>query len=380
MSKIPALLRYALTGAVVLVAVGLVFWKYWVYVTNPWTRDGQVRANVIQVAPRVSAPIVALPIKDNQFVKAGDLLFEIDPRTYQAALDQAKANLDQTRDRIKDLEAQVKSAEAALEQTESGIKQAEFAVTSAEATVVKTKADFERATSLVAKGDVAKRTYDEAVAANDVAQADLAKAQAQLTQANSAKLQSQAQLARARAELGAPGEDNAQLRAAKAALETAQLDLEFTQVRASVDGYVTNLNLRLGSQAVANQPALALVDAASFWVHGYFRESLVGDMRAGDPAVITLMTYPDQPLQGQVDSIGWGISQSDGSTGYDLLPSVSPTFQWIRLAQRIPVRVHLDEIPEGVALRVGTTASVLVMTGSGGDKKEVVPPVPAPLQ
>jgi multidrug resistance efflux pump len=380
MSKIPALLRYALTGAVVLVAVGLVFWKYWVYVTNPWTRDGQVRANVIQVAPRVSAPIVALPIKDNQFVKAGDLLFEIDPRTYQAALDQAKANLDQTRDRIKDLEAQVKSAEAALEQTESGIKQAEFAVTSAEATVVKTKADFERATSLVAKGDVAKRTYDEAVAANDVAQADLAKAQAQLTQANSAKLQSQAQLARARAELGAPGEDNAQLRAAKAALETAQLDLEFTQVRASVDGYVTNLNLRLGSQAVANQPALALVDAASYWVHGYFRESLVGDMRAGDPAVITLMTYPDQPLQGQVDSIGWGISQSDGSTGFDLLPSVSPTFQWIRLAQRIPVRVHLDEIPEGVALRVGTTASVLVMTGSGGDKKEVVPPVPAPLQ
>ena len=380
MSKIPALLRYALTGAVVLVAVGLVFWKYWVYVTNPWTRDGQVRANVIRVAPRVSGPIVALPIKDNQFVKAGDLLFEIDPRTYQAALDQAKANLDQTRDRIKDLEAQVKSAEAALEQTESGIKQAEFAVTSAEATVVKTKADFERATSLVAKGDVSKRTYDEAVAANDVAQADLAKAQAQLTQADSAKLQSQAQLARARAELGAPGEDNAQLRAAKAALETAQLDLEFTQVRASVDGYVTNLNLRLGSQAVANQPALALVDAASFWVHGYFRESLVGDMRAGDPAVITLMTYPNQPLQGQVDSIGWGISQSDGSTGYDLLPSVSPTFQWIRLAQRIPVRVHLDEIPEGVALRVGTTASVLVMTGSGGDKKEVVPPVPAPLQ
>ena len=100
MSKIPALLRYALTGAVVLVAVGLVFWKYWVYVTNPWTRDGQVRANVIQVAPRVSAPIVALPINDNQFVKAGDLLFEIDPRTYQAALDQTKANGDQTRDRL----------------------------------------------------------------------------------------------------------------------------------------------------------------------------------------------------------------------------------------------------------------------------------------
>ena len=374
-----ASVRYLLTGVVVLIAALAALWKYWAYVTNPWTRDGQVRANVIQVAPRVSGPIVNLPIRDNQFVKAGELLFEIDARTYQASLDQAKANLDQTRDRIKDLEAQVKSAEAALEQTESGIKQAEFAVTSAEATVVKTKADFERATSLVAKGNVAKRTYDEAVAANDVAQADLAKAQAQLTQANSAKLQSQAQLARARAELGAPGEDNAQLRAAKAALETAQLDLEFTQVRASVDGYVTNLNLRLGSQAVANQPALALVDAASFWVHGYFRESLVGDIRAGDRAIITLMTYPDWPLEGRVDSIGWGISQSDGSTGHDLLPTVSPTFQWIRLAQRVPVRVHLDEVPESVALRVGTTASVLVMTGDVGENAEA-PPMPRALQ
>jgi len=103
MNKIPALLRYALTGAVVLIAGILVVWKYWAYLANPWTRDGQVRANVIQVAPRVSGPIVKLPIKDNQFVKAGDLLFEIDPRTYQAALDQASANLDETRDRLQDL-------------------------------------------------------------------------------------------------------------------------------------------------------------------------------------------------------------------------------------------------------------------------------------
>jgi len=379
MNKIPALLRYVLTGAVVLVAVLLVVWKYWVYVTNPWTRDGQVRANVIQVAPRVSGPIITLPIRDNQLVKAGDLLFEIDPRTYQAALDEASAKLDETRDRIKDLEAQVKAAEAALDQTASGIKQAESAVTSAEATVVKTKADFERATSLIVKGDVSKRTYDEAVAANDVAQADFAKAESQRTQATAARLQSQAELARAKAELGAPGEDNAQLRAAKAALETAKLNLEFTQARASVDGYVTNLNLRLGSQAVANQPALALVDIASFWVHGYFRESLVGDIRAGDRAIITLMTYRDWPLEGRVDSIGWGISQSDGSTGHDLLPTVSPTFQWIRLAQRVPVRVHLDEIPEGVALRVGTTASVLVMTGGAGENTKV-PPIPRALQ
>jgi len=380
MNKIPALLRYALTGAVVLIAGILVVWKYWAYLANPWTRDGQVRANVIQVAPRVSGPIVKLPIKDNQFVKAGDLLFEIDPRTYQAALDQASANLDETRDRLQDLAQQVKAAEAAVDQAKSGVPQAESLVASAKATLEQTEKDFERAQGLVAKGDVSKRTFDQAKAAYEVAQADLAKAQAQQIQANAALLQAQAELARTKAELGAPGEDNAQLRAAKAALETAKLDLEFTEMRASVDGYVTNLNLRLGSQAVANQPALALVDSASFWVHGYFRESLVGNIRAGDRAVITLMTYPDQPLQGQVDSIGWGISQSDGSTGYDLLPAVSPTFQWIRLAQRIPVRVHLEEVPTGVELRVGTTASVLVMTDRGGKGERAVPPVPKALQ
>lgn len=378
MNNRPALIKYALTGVVVLIAALAVLWKYSAYLTNPWTRDGQVRANVIQVAPRVSGPIVKLPIRDNQLVKSGSLLFEIDPRTYRAALDQAAANLDETRDRLNDLAAQVKAAQAALDQAESGIKQAKSAVTSAEATVVKTKADFERATNLIKKGDVSKRTYDEAVAANDVAQANLASAQAQHTQANAARSQAQAELAKAEAALGAPGEENAQLRAAKAALETAKLNLEFTQVRASVDGYVTNLNLRLGSQAVANQPALALVDESSFWVHGYFRENLIAAVSPGDRAIVTLMSYPDKPLAGRVDSIGWGISQSDGSTGYDLLPNVSPTFQWIRLAQRIPVRVHLGEVPDAVELRVGTTASVMVMTGSGDP--ETAPPVPAPLR
>jgi len=91
-------LKYFLTGAIVAVAVILVLFKYWDYGVNPWTRDGQVRAEVIQLTSRVSGPIVALPIRDNQFVKAGDLLFEIDPRTFQASLDQARAQLDETGD------------------------------------------------------------------------------------------------------------------------------------------------------------------------------------------------------------------------------------------------------------------------------------------
>jgi multidrug resistance efflux pump len=113
-------------------------------------------------------------------------------------------------------------------------------------------------------------------------------------------------------------------------------------------------------------------------VHGFFRENLIADVSPGDRAVVTLMSYPDRPLPSRVDSIGWGISQSNGSTGYDLLPNVNPTFQWIRLAQRVPVRVHLDAVPNGIELRVGTTASVLVMTG-GGDSKQV-PSTPGALQ
>jgi multidrug resistance efflux pump len=372
--------KVLLTGIVVLAAAAAVVFKYWDYMTNPWTRDGQVRANVIQVAPRVSGPIVKLGVVDNQFVKAGDLLFEIDPRTYKAALDQASAKLDETRDDLKDLEQRVNVAQAALDQSASQIKQAESAVKSAEAESIRAQADFERATSLVAKGDISKRNFDQSKASNDVAQADLDKAQSRLIQANAARLQAEAELARSKADLGAPGEENAQLRGAKAALETAKLNLEFTQVKASVDGYVTNLTLRLGSQAVANQPALALVDVNSYWVHGFFRETMVGRMKPGDQAVITLMSYPESPLTGVVDSIGWGIAQQDGSTGQDLLPTINPTFEWIRLAQRVPVRVHLEEVPEDVALRVGTTASVLVRTGAGDGSGTAIAPVPGALQ
>jgi multidrug resistance efflux pump len=154
----------------------------------------------------------------------------------------------------------------------------------------------------------------------------------------------------------------------QAKLTAAELDLEFKQVTAPVEGYVANLNPRLGSQAVANQPALALIDINSFWVHGYFRESYIGGIGAGDRAVVTLMSYPDHPLEGRVDSLGWGIYQDDGSTGANLLPDINQTFQWIRLTQRVPVRVHLSDVPDDVQLRVGTTAVVLVMKGSATAK------------
>ncbi len=302
--------RVGLTGIVVLIAVGVALYKYWDYVTNPWTRNGQVRAQVIQINPRVTGPIVNLPIQDNQFVEAGDLLFEIDPRTFDAAVKQAEADLNAAR-------VQVDEA--------------------------KDKAD--RAVR-IRKRDPGAMSEQEVIKKKNTLRAAQATALSK-----------------------------------QATLEDAQLDLEFTQVRAPVDGYVTNLDLRLGDQAVANQPALALVDINSYWIHGFFKENYIADMRSGDRAIVTLMSYPDRPLEGRVDSIGWGIAQSDGSPGSDLLPNISPTFEWIRLAQRIPVRVHVINVPDEVKLRVGTTASVLVMTGtSGRENQSPAVALPRPLQ
>ena len=368
------------TGIIVLVAIIAVLLKYWDYVVNPWTRDGQVRAEVIQITPRVSGPIVALAIKDNQFVKAGDLLFEIDPRTFAVSLDQARAQYDKTGDSYLAQQKQVEAAEAQVNVSRASIQQAQSAIQEASSAIAKNEAEYLRQQELLPERATSQKAVESARANYEVVLEKRKGAEASLLQARAALAQSEADLAEVRASLGALGDANASLREARAKVEQAELNLEFTKVRAPVDGYVTNLNLRLGSQAVANQPALALVDVSSYWIDGFFRENTIEDMRAGDKAIITLMSYPDKPIQGYVDSLGWGIAQQDGSTGFELLPNVSPTFEWIRLAQRVPVRIHMAEVPEGVALRVGTTASVLVMTGTAKDSDVSAPSAPAPLR
>lgn len=290
--------RFSLTTLLVLTALGAICWKYQHYLTNPWTRDGQIRAQVIQITPRVTGPIVALHVKDNAEVKAGDPLFEIDPRTYQAALDQSKANLMQakvTRNKVQD-EAR------------------------------RTQALFQRNPEAVSALVLIK--LNKTVEASEAA-----------------------------------------VMVAHASVEMATLNLAFTKVKAPADGFVTNLTLHAGSQVVANQPALALVDRHSFWIEGFFKETDISDVKPGEQAVVTLMAYTDQPLQGRVESIGYGIAHKDGSTGTSLLPNVSPTFQWIRLAQRVPVRIELNAIPENVQLRVGTSASVMIIKRSHPEQK-----------
>jgi multidrug resistance efflux pump len=365
--------KYLATGSIVLLALGLALLKYWDYVVNPWTRDGQVSANVVQIAPRVSGPIVELPIVNNQFVEAGDVLFQIDPRTFKVALEQARAELANTSNSYTALSEQVVAAEASVEASRFSVQQASASIKEAESTLARDRAEFERQKEMLPRKATSQKAYQQAEANYLVSVQQRATAVAGLAQAKANLQKAEANLAEARANRGASGDENPQVRAALADLEQAELDLEFTTVRAPVDGYVTNLNLRVGSQMVANQPALALVDVNSYWITGYFRENHIADIKPGDRAVVTLMTYHDEPLTGRVTSVGWGIAQDDGSTGFQLLPNVAPTFEWIRLAQRVPVLVELDEVPEDVALRVGTTCSVLVETGTAGEQAQKSP-------
>ena len=148
---------------------------------------------------------------------------------------------------------------------------------------------------------------------------------------------------------------------AKANVEEAHLNLEYTKVYAPTNGYITNLNLREGSQVVANTPVVALIDEDSFWIEGYFKETDLVNVGPNDKALVTLMMHNDIQLEGHIRSIGFGIATQDGSTGNDLLPNVNPNFQWIRLAQRIPIKVELDNVPENLQLRVGMTASLKII-------------------
>jgi multidrug resistance efflux pump len=329
--------KYALTAVIVLVAVGAVFFKYKDYVTNPWTRDGRVRADVIQIAARVTAPIVEILIEDNQFVKAGDVLFRLDPQTFENALQQAQASL-----------------ELSLSQSQASVAEAMANVSSAKSQLDMNKTEYERQQRMLSQNATSRSSVESAKSSYEMSQQQLKSAQAALEAAKAGSKD---------ATSGAPGETGAQGRLAQAKHRQAELNLEFTTVTAPVDGYVTNVGLRIGDPIAANQPVLALIDVNSYWVHGFFKETSTAGIKSGDRAVVTLMSYPDTPLEGQVESLGWGIAQSDGAPSTDLLPSVSPTFEWIRLAQRIPVRVRLIDVPDEIQLRVGSTASVMVRTG-----------------
>ncbi len=155
----------------------------------------------------------------------------------------------------------------------------------------------------------------------------------------------------------------ADLRQAQAQLEAARLNLKRTRVLAPVDGYVTNLSVFKGDYAAAGAPKLAVIDAHSFWVYGYFEETKLPHVRVGAAAEMRLMS--GQTLQGHVESIARGIYDRDNPQSRELTADVNPTFNWVRLAQRVPVRIALDPLPGGLLLAAGTTCTVVLEDARG---------------
>ena len=278
------LARLVVTLAVVCAAIwaGLRLWDH--YELEPWTRDGRVRANVVQIAPDVSGLVTAVPIEDNQSVAAGALLFEVDRARYTLALRQAESVLGATK-----------------------------------VALVQAQRENARNTGL---GDLISQELREQTA----------------TRVESAE---------------------ANVAQAAVALDAAKLNLERAQVRAPTAGLITNLDMRTGSYAQAGRAALALVDANSFYVEGYFEETKLPRIHVGDRVRVTPMG--GQRVEGRVESIAAGIADRDRTTGNNLLPSVNPTFNWVRLAQRIPVRVKLDPLSAGTRLVAGQTVTVQVV-------------------
>ncbi|HCL6099225.1 HlyD family secretion protein [Enterobacter cloacae subsp. cloacae] len=276
--------RYALTLSAVAVATCLAFilWKH--YAQTPWTRDGRVRADVVQIAPDVSGPVISVAVRDNQWVNQGDVLYSIDPRWLKLAVVSAQADVESKRH------------------------------------------------EMLMRQDAARRRTQikDAISREDLQQTGSA---ANVAAAN--------------------------YHGALAALTLAELNLAHATVRSPVSGYVTHLRLRPGDYATAGETKVAIVDAHSFWVVGYFEETKLRHIRVGDSAQVALMGY-DPVLTGHVESIGHGIGDNNDETGGLGLPDVEPTFSWVRLAQRVPVRIHIDSLPKGVELVAGLSASVAV--------------------
>jgi multidrug resistance efflux pump len=262
--------------------IGKTLWNR--YMNSPWTRDGKVRADVINVAADVSGIVVQVAVKDNQLVHKGDVLFTVDRERYALALSQASARLAASK------------AQMAMKQQEAE-RRARL-----DGVVVSTE-NRENARS---QADSAEALYQEAVVAVD----------------------------------------------------TAKLNLDRTQVRAPVDGYISNLNVHNGDYATAGAAKLAIIDKNSFWVYGYFEETKLRLLHIGDPVEIQLLGYTTA-LKGHIESLSSGISDHDNPTGRELLSDVNPIFNWVRLAQRVPVRIKIDQLPKGIKLVAGTTCTVI---------------------
>jgi len=334
------IIPFLLTLGTVTVA-GLLGWGMWeAYMGTPWTRDATVRAYVVTMAPEVAGRIVELYVVDNKLVHKGDLLMVIDPTNYSIAVSQADAAVQQAQASVQNVDAQLSVQEAQINASQAALDQAQAVLVFAQqqATRYQTLAKSGYGTVQNAEQFTSQLHQQEAAVHSALENHNLA-----MRQVESLKAQ------RKSAE--------ATLAQAKAQLSQAQVNLERTRILSPVDGYVTNLLAQLGDFVNAGVNTISLVDANSFWVDGYFEETNLAPIRVGDPAQVKLMGY-SQIMRGHVDSIARAINVANAQAAGQGVANVNPIFTWVRLAQRIPVRIHIDEVPPGIVLSAGMTATV----------------------
>jgi multidrug resistance efflux pump len=331
---------FLITLAAVALA-GLLGWAMWgVYMEAPWTRNATVRAYIVTMAPEVSGRIVELHVVDNKYVRKGDLLLVIDPTNYKIAVSQSEATVQQAQANAQNIEAQMTVQQAQINASQAQLQRGYAALVFAQQQADRYQTLAKDGWGTVQNAQQFTSQLHQQEAAHLAAQEDLNQALRKVESLKAQRLSAEATIAQA-----------------KSQLNQAQVNLERTQILSPVDGYVTNLLAQLGDYVNVGANTISLVDADSFWVDGYFEETNLAPIRVGDPAQIKLMGR-DQIVRGHVDSIARAINVANAQPNNQGVATVNPIFTWVRLAQRIPVRIHIDEVPPNVVLSAGMTATV----------------------
>jgi multidrug efflux system membrane fusion protein len=343
-SEAPLSLRVAgrvLSAAIVIAAIVVGLYVARLYYIYPRTDDAYVRANWVGIASHVSGPITELPIVDNQYVKQGDLLFIVDPRPYQAALDAAVAKLQLTELDIRALQDAIRTAEADRIRLEADAAYA--------------KQYLDRIQPLLAR---------HFVTANDVFNA-----RARVNAAEAAVEGAASDVRKAQNQLGQYGNINALRKAAEAAVYNAKLNVGYCYVRAPYNGWVTNLNIAEGQYANEGREVVSLVDDRTWYVIANFRETFLSHIKPGMTAEVFILAYPNKRFRGRVQGVGWALYQQNGAS-VEGLPQVETTLNWVRLSQRFPVRIVLEDRDPKFPFRTGTTAVVTIQGYRDQDHRE----------
>ena len=361
--------------------------------TQPRTDDASVRANYVQFAPEVCGRLVKLAVKDNAFVCKGDLLFAIDSRQYEYALQQAladqsllEAQIVDARRRIASETSAVEAARAGLSGSETQTRVSESSVDAAQAAVERAKASVQAAEAqkelaasnlrriepLLAKeyvtpeqvdeartkARITARSYEEALSALQQAQATASQARFTHDGSKISVTASQARLEQSVHAVEILDTLLAQRPAKAAKVSDAQLNLERCTVKAPFDGYVTNLNISEGEYAKPGVPIFTLIDNRAWWVVSNYRESELKSIRPGKHVDVYVMSQPSRRFDGIVESLGFGVAPDDTRLNNGL-PDIEHTLNWVHIAARFPVRIRVQN-PEPALFRIGETATTIV--------------------